>query len=84
MGKKGTIKYYDLAQNHIDAGLLSAPEPYPDEYDYLKWRVLRRIGAVGLLWNRPSDAWLNIWELKSNKRTRFLGDWPKKKKLRKL
>jgi len=66
--KKGTIKYYDLSQNHIDAELLGAPEPYPDELDYLKWRLLRRIGAVGLLWNRPSDAWLNIWELKSDRR----------------
>ena len=26
----------------------------------LEWRILRRIGAVGLLWNRRSDAWLGI------------------------
>lgn len=30
--------------------------------------VLRRIGAVGLLWNRASDAWLNIWGLKAEQR----------------
>lgn len=66
--KKGTIKYYDLAENWISAELLSAPEPYPDELDHQKWRVQRRIGAVGLLWNKPSDAWLNIWGLKSGQR----------------
>ncbi len=66
--KKGTIKYYDLAENFIAAELLNTPEPYPDELDHLKWRVLRRIGAVGLLWNKPSDAWLNIWGLKSDQR----------------
>ena len=58
--KQGTRKYYDLAVNHISPELLNAPEPLADEFEHQKWRVLRRIGAVGLLWNRPSDAWLNI------------------------
>ena len=54
--KKDTRKYYDLAEKYIPERLLSAPEPLPDDNEYLKWRVLRVIGAVGLLWNRPSDA----------------------------
>lgn len=66
--KKGTIKYYDLAENCVPAGLLNTPEPYPDELNHQKWRVLRRIGGVGLLWNKPSDAWLNIWGLKAAER----------------
>ncbi|NJD03455.1 MAG: winged helix-turn-helix domain-containing protein [Ruminiclostridium sp.] len=66
--KKGTIKYYDLTENCVDVELLNTPEPYPDELDHQKWRVLRRIGAVGLLWNKSSDAWLNIWELRSAER----------------
>jgi len=33
--------------------------------------VLRRIGGVGLLWNRASDAWLNIPELNTNERNRI-------------
>lgn len=48
--------------------MLDAPDPLPDDSEHQKWRVLRRIGAVGLLWNRPSDAWLNIWGLKSEQR----------------
>jgi len=67
--KEGSRKYYDLAENHIPAALLNAPDPLPDEAEHRKWRVLRRIGAVGLLWNRPSDAWLNIWGLKTPERT---------------
>ncbi|WP_313344207.1 DNA glycosylase AlkZ-like family protein [Sedimentibacter sp.] len=67
--KKGTRKYYDLAEKYISEELLYSPDPFPDEFEHQKWRVLRRIGAVGLLWNRPSDAWLNIWELKSTQRT---------------
>lgn len=66
--KKGTRKYYDLAERHLPAEVLRAPDPLSDEAEHQKWRVLRRIGAVGLLWNRPSDAWLNIWGLKSAQR----------------
>lgn len=58
--KKGTIKYYDLAERCIPAPILSAPDPYPDDHLHRKWRVLRRIRSVGLLWNRASDAWLGI------------------------
>ena len=67
--KKGTRKYYDIAGKYIPAELLNAPEPLPDELEHQKWRVLRRIGAVGLLWNRPSDAWLNIWGMKADERS---------------
>ena len=58
--KEGSRKFYDLAERHIPEALLNAADPLPDEFDHLKWRILRRIGAVGLLWNRSSDAWLNI------------------------
>ncbi len=66
--KKGTRKFYDLAERHLPAELLCAADPLPEDADHQKWRVLRRIGAVGLLWNRPSDAWLNIWGLRSPQR----------------
>ena len=58
--KSGARKYYDLTEKYLPADLLSAPDPCPDESAYLAWRVRRRIGAVGLLWNRRSDAWLGI------------------------
>ena len=58
--KSGSRKYYDLAEKYLPADLLSAPNPCPDEASWLCWRVRRRIGAIGLLWNRRSDAWLGI------------------------
>ena len=66
--KNGTRKYYDLANRHVARDILAAADPHPDEFDHITWRVLRRIGAVGLLWNKPSDAWLYIWGLKSAER----------------
>ena len=58
--KAGTRKYYDLAEKYIPADILNAPDPFPDTYDHIKWRVRRRIGAVGMLWNRNSPAFLGI------------------------
>ncbi len=58
--KTGSRKYYDLAEKYLPAGLLSAPDPFGDESEFTAWRVQRRIGAVGLLWNRNSAAWLGI------------------------
>lgn len=72
--KKGTRKYYDLANKHIQSTLLDALEPLEDKMAHLKWRVLRRIGAVGLLWNRASDAWLNIQGLKAAQRNAIFQD----------
>ena len=67
--KKGARRYYDLATRHIHADILNAADPTADDFAHLKWRVLRRIGAVGLLWNRPSDAWINIWGLTADMRS---------------
>jgi uncharacterized protein YcaQ len=66
--KKGTVKYYALAKDYIPKKFLETGEPFPKEKEHLKWRVLRRISAVGLLWNKPSDAWLGIGNLKAENR----------------
>ena len=58
--KSGSRKYYDLAEKYLPAALLDAENPCPDEGAFTQWRVLRRIGAVGLMWDRPSTAFLGI------------------------
>ncbi len=72
--KEGTRKFYDLASRHLPADVLNAPDPLPDEHSHRKWRVLRRIGAVGMLWNKGSDAWLGIWGMKAPQRERIFGE----------
>ncbi|MDE6063068.1 MAG: winged helix DNA-binding domain-containing protein, partial [Lachnospiraceae bacterium] len=66
--KNGTMKYYDFIENCVPADILAEPEPYPSDFEHRKWRVLKRIGSLGLLWNRASDAWLGISGLKSKER----------------
>ena len=58
--KSGSRKFYDLAERYLSPELLDAPDPFADEDSFTDWRVLRRIGAVGMMWNRRSDAWLGI------------------------
>ncbi|WP_245947991.1 hypothetical protein [Paenibacillus sambharensis] len=46
--KKGTRRYYDISEKYIQPSLLNASEPLEVELEHHKWRVLRRIGSVGL------------------------------------
>lgn len=72
--KRGGVKYYDLAERLIPREILTRPDPWPDEHDHLKWRALRRIGAVGLMWERASDAWLCMEGFKAAERARTFAE----------
>ena len=65
--KNGSRKFYDIAERYIPRELLTADDPCGDEAAHISWRMLRRIRAVGLLWNRNSPAFLGI-ELNAEKR----------------
>ena len=71
--KNGSRKYYDLAEKYIPAEVLKADNPCSDEFSLIKWRVLRRIGAVGLLWDKNSMAFLGI-DLKADLRKKVLSE----------
>lgn len=68
--KIGTRKYYDLAERHIPGEWLAAENPNRTEEEHHRWFIHRRIGSVGLCWNRPSDAWLGIGSFRAAERTR--------------
>ena len=66
--KVNTRKVYDFASRHLSDDLLSASDPNETEKQFHDWYVLRRIGGVGLLWDKSSDAWLGIPGIKSKER----------------
>lgn len=66
--KTGVIKSYALAEDVIPPAIFHAEYSFANQTEYLCWRVLRRIGAVGCLWNKHSDAFLFIDDLKSENR----------------
>ena len=59
--KNSSRKYYDLAERYLPKEYLETPNPCRDEAEFQAWRVLRRIGAVGLLWDKNSTALLGIY-----------------------
>jgi uncharacterized protein YcaQ len=63
--KKRTRRFYDLAEKVIPAHIFNQADPNQTPEEYADWRVLRRIGGIGLLWNRAGDGWLGICNLKS-------------------
>ena len=58
--KQGTNKFYAPASRLLPGEVLRAEDPHPDPADFRDFLTLRRIGAVGLLWNKASDAWLCV------------------------
>ncbi|MBO4846921.1 MAG: YcaQ family DNA glycosylase [Lachnospiraceae bacterium] len=69
--KKGSRKYYDLSYKYLPKDILNAKNPCEDEESFMSWRVLRRIGAVGLLWDKNSTAFLGLY-LKADARKKIL------------
>jgi len=58
--KNGMNKSYAFMKDYVPADILNAALPYQNEEERIAWHVKRRIGAVGMLWNRASDAWLGL------------------------
>jgi len=70
--KTGTNKSYSLMKDTIPAEILSAVLPFSTEEERLAWHLKRRIGAVGMLWNKPSDSLLGL-NMKAAERTVAFG-----------
>lgn len=66
--KQGAIKSYDLIERLLPQALVDAPDPFPDEGAFQRFLLLRRMGAIGLLWNRASSAWLGLGDFKAPQR----------------
>ncbi len=66
--KVNTRKVYDFTSRHLPKDLLSASDPNETEEQFHDWYVHRRIGSVGLLWDKSGDAWLGMPGIKSKER----------------
>jgi len=58
--KTGTNKNYAFAKDLLPAEIINEPERFKTSEEHQAWLVKRRIGAVGMLWNRSSDAFLGL------------------------
>jgi len=58
--KKGAQKVYDLIERLIPGELLERGGGFVDEDAYHDWFILRRVGSIGLLWNRNGVLWQSV------------------------
>lgn len=79
-----TRRYYDFAERLLPSELLSSADPNVTEEQFHDWYVLRRIGSIGLLWNKSGDGWLGISGLKSKERAAAIQRLLEKDSLRKV
>ena len=69
-----THKVYDLSERLFAKELLETPDPFASEHDFAKWYIKRRIGAVGMVWNKNGGTWLGFYVQDTKLRTQVLQD----------
>lgn len=67
-------KVYDLSKNLFPKEILNAKDPFSSEHDFAKWYIKRRIGAVGLVWNKNGGTWLGFYVSDSKLRTEIINE----------
>ena len=70
--KIGTQKVYDLNSNLLPEEILNGEDPFRTEHDFLRWYIKRRVGSIGLVWNRNTGAWLGHFVSDPKVRTEIL------------
>ncbi|BES65677.1 crosslink repair DNA glycosylase YcaQ family protein [Gottschalkiaceae bacterium SANA] len=82
--KQNTRKYYDLPERHIQKEVLEAENPNRTRHEQWCWKVLRRIGGVGLLHANNSYAYIGIDGLKAKERGQVFTTLLEEKKIREI
>ena len=72
--KQKTHKVYDLSERLFSTDILNKADPFADDYDFARWYLKRRIGAVGMVWNKNGGTWLGFYVSDSKLRTQLLGE----------
>lgn len=70
--KQGVQKIYGLASKYLDEELFY--NPFGSLEDLYKWHFYRRVGSLGLTWNKPGGAWQEWYLSKRDIRTRILNE----------
>ena len=66
--KKKAQRVYDLSERLYKPEILNGADPFTDEHEFLRWYIKRRIGSIGMVWNKNTGAWL--WHFLYNRHPR--------------
>lgn len=56
--KKNNQKVYDLIERLLPPNIINQEEPFDNDNDYYKWCIKRRIGSIGIYWERDGGGWI--------------------------
>lgn len=56
--KKNVQKVYDLIENILPKEILQKNDPFDSDRSFYKWYFKRRIGSIGVYWDRNGGGWL--------------------------
>ena len=66
--KQKAQRVYDLSERLYKPEILNGADPFADEHEFLRWYIKRRIGSIGMVWNKNTGAWL--WHFLYNRHPR--------------
>ncbi len=70
--KINTQKVYDLIEKLLPNNILCFGDPFQSNHEFYKWYIKRRIGSIGLLWNKNGGGWLGDFIQKKDLRSEIL------------
>lgn len=56
--KKNVQRVYDLIENLLPKEVLEMKDPFENNWSFYKWYFKRRIGSIGIYWDRNGGGWL--------------------------
>lgn len=56
--KKNVQRVYDLIENILPKEILQMKDPFDSDRSFYKWYFKRRIGSIGIYWDRNGGGWL--------------------------
>lgn len=72
--KKNTQKVYDLIENLLPKEIVEMKHPFVNDDEFYKWYFKRRIGSIGIYWDRNGEGWLGSFVSDKNLRKKILSE----------
>lgn len=72
--KKNTQKVYDLMENLLPKEIWEMKDPFQSDNDFYRWYFKRRIGSIGIYWDRNGGGWLGHFVSDKGLRSQILNE----------
>lgn len=70
----GSRRYFDLIERLLPIEILETTEPHPEEEEYQRWHLLRRVSSLKLAHPHAGVHWSGIEGVKTARRRKLLKD----------